>query len=224
MRIWRVERSASDIVESMDAYSSSKLAAHPDLVACWSFDEGEGRVVHDTSGHGNDLVLTHEPHWCALGAALQPQSTCSRRGPSPLLAHLLCSFGRVISTIAEKKADRDARRAPHIAPDGGAPSATRKKGRAGRVLLVLFFLIAGLLAAVAAFIQREAVGQTLGALAYALVAGVRHVLSRARQLLGRRASSASAGASYRAMEFSDVDAMEAEPLTAYRPPPDLGEM
>jgi hypothetical protein len=134
----------------------------------------------------------------------------------------------VISTIAEKKADRDARRAPHAAPpDGGAPSAARPKkgGRAGRVLLVLFLLLAAMLSAVGAFIHREAVGHTLGALAYALVAGVRHVLSRARELLGgRRASSAGTGASYRAMEFSDVDAMEAEPLTAYRPPPDLDEM
>jgi hypothetical protein len=78
MRIWRVERSASEIAEDMDVYSSAKLAAHPDLVACWTFDEGEGRVVHDASGHGNDLVLTHEPRWCGAWALRSAEAAASR--------------------------------------------------------------------------------------------------------------------------------------------------
>jgi hypothetical protein len=63
MRVWRVERSAADIRKTLDTYSSAALAKHPDLVAYWTFDEGAGRIVRDQSGHGNDLVLTHEPHW-----------------------------------------------------------------------------------------------------------------------------------------------------------------
>ncbi len=90
MRVWRVERSAQDIRKTLDTYSSAALAKHPDLVAVraplncstcasaslltrarahaarfqyWTFDEGAGRIVRDQSGHGNDLVLTHEPHW-----------------------------------------------------------------------------------------------------------------------------------------------------------------
>jgi hypothetical protein len=65
VRIWRVARSAADIRGTMETYSSAALAKHPDLIAYWTFDEGEGRMVRDVSGHGNDLVLTHEPKWCA---------------------------------------------------------------------------------------------------------------------------------------------------------------
>ena len=63
MRLWRIERSAEDIVAAMDSYSSASLAKHADLVAYWTFDGGAGRVVADASGHGNDLVLTREPRW-----------------------------------------------------------------------------------------------------------------------------------------------------------------
>ena len=64
MRLWRVERSAAQIKETLETYSSTKLSSHADLVAYWMFDEGVGRIVRDKSGHGNDLVLTHEPQWC----------------------------------------------------------------------------------------------------------------------------------------------------------------
>lgn len=33
------------------------------LVAHWAFDEGEGYLVHDRSGHGNDLWALYNPTW-----------------------------------------------------------------------------------------------------------------------------------------------------------------
>jgi hypothetical protein len=35
----------------------------PDLVAYWTFDEGEGYIVKDVTNHGHDLLLTSEPQW-----------------------------------------------------------------------------------------------------------------------------------------------------------------
>ena len=35
----------------------------PDLVALYTFDEGQGYTVHDTSGHGHDLIMAEEPEW-----------------------------------------------------------------------------------------------------------------------------------------------------------------
>lgn len=29
----------------------------------WKFDEGDGYMVHDVSGHGNDLSITQPPKW-----------------------------------------------------------------------------------------------------------------------------------------------------------------
>ena len=43
----------------------------PDLVAYWNFDEGQGYLVKDVTGHGHDLTLTHDPQWqvsrCHIG-------------------------------------------------------------------------------------------------------------------------------------------------------------
>ena len=33
------------------------------LVAYWKFDEGEGYVIKDATGHGHDLHATSIPHW-----------------------------------------------------------------------------------------------------------------------------------------------------------------
>ena len=35
----------------------------PDLVAYWTFDEGQGFRVADVTKNGHDLILTHNPHW-----------------------------------------------------------------------------------------------------------------------------------------------------------------
>ena len=35
----------------------------PDLVALYTFDEGQGYTVHDASANGHDLILAEEPEW-----------------------------------------------------------------------------------------------------------------------------------------------------------------
>lgn len=41
-------------------------ANHPDLVAYWRFDEGQGYLVQDATGHGHDLYATQEPRWAVV--------------------------------------------------------------------------------------------------------------------------------------------------------------
>ena len=40
-----------------------------DLVAYWMFDEGQGYLISDATGHGHDLHATSNPHWQAGGHA-----------------------------------------------------------------------------------------------------------------------------------------------------------
>ena len=35
----------------------------PDLVALYSFDEGQGYTVHDSSGNAHHLTMAEEPDW-----------------------------------------------------------------------------------------------------------------------------------------------------------------
>ncbi len=37
--------------------------AHAELVGYWNFDEGTGTIAHDSSGYGNDGMLTNSPEW-----------------------------------------------------------------------------------------------------------------------------------------------------------------
>jgi cysteine-rich repeat protein len=64
VRIWKVARSQEDILKHMR--DSEGLDSHPDLAAYWKMndpiDSGAGtRVVKDSSGRGNDLVLATMP-------------------------------------------------------------------------------------------------------------------------------------------------------------------
>ena len=47
-------------------------SASADLVAHWTFDEGSGAVVTDSSGNGNDGTIVNNPAWIshAGGGAL----------------------------------------------------------------------------------------------------------------------------------------------------------
>lgn len=70
MRIWKVARTAEQIRLGMDAddgrgpggFDSPGVdPKHPDLVAYWKFDEGQGYVIHDATGRGHDLYITQQP-------------------------------------------------------------------------------------------------------------------------------------------------------------------
>ncbi|KAK9789369.1 hypothetical protein WJX73_005379 [Symbiochloris irregularis] len=78
IRIWRSVRSEEDIIKGMNTAlrrtgssggkldPGSKITSHPDLVAYWDFDEGQGYLVKDKTGHGHDLTLTHDPEWLVV--------------------------------------------------------------------------------------------------------------------------------------------------------------
>lgn len=47
-------------------------ASHPDLVAYWKFDEGQGYTVNDATGHGHNLYIAEEPRW-QVGNSTEPE-------------------------------------------------------------------------------------------------------------------------------------------------------
>ena len=73
MRLWRVGRTEAEINEGMRAddglskshgYDNPGLDTnHPDLVAYWKFDAGNGYNVIDATGNGHDLRMSFIPHW-----------------------------------------------------------------------------------------------------------------------------------------------------------------
>jgi len=73
MRLWRVVRTEAEINEGMRAddglskshgYDNPGLDTnHPDLVAYWKFDAGNGYNVIDATGNGHDLRMSFIPHW-----------------------------------------------------------------------------------------------------------------------------------------------------------------
>jgi len=73
MRLWKVVRTEAEINEGMRAddgltnghgYDNPGLDPnHPDLVAYWKFDAGNGYNVIDATGNGHDLRMSFIPHW-----------------------------------------------------------------------------------------------------------------------------------------------------------------
>ncbi len=75
MRIWKKERTQEEIVAAMRSNLQEKGSggrgrnkkpinpSDPDLVAYWTFDEGQGYIVKDQTGNGHDLLATQPPRW-----------------------------------------------------------------------------------------------------------------------------------------------------------------
>ena len=83
MRVWKRARTKEQIAASMRFNLASKgdqgkgggrggkrkggispiNPSDPDLVAYWTFDEGQGYTVRDMTGHGHDLMATQPPRW-----------------------------------------------------------------------------------------------------------------------------------------------------------------
>lgn len=59
LRIWSKQRSADEIANSA-YYVDPKSEG---LIAYWRFNEGTGSVIHDYTGHGNDITGSGEPAW-----------------------------------------------------------------------------------------------------------------------------------------------------------------
>ncbi len=61
-------------ISSSGGFTSAGLDPHhPDLVAYYKFDEGQGYVVHDATGHGHDLYIAKQPAQWEVRSSLQSQ-------------------------------------------------------------------------------------------------------------------------------------------------------
>ena len=59
MRVWSVARTADEIWENMydvDPHTTG-------LIGYWKFDEGQGNVIRDWTGNGNDGVAENDLEW-----------------------------------------------------------------------------------------------------------------------------------------------------------------
>ncbi|MBN1359079.1 MAG: carboxypeptidase regulatory-like domain-containing protein [Sedimentisphaerales bacterium] len=81
VRIWNRELPIADIKQ---CGSTTVTGSEPNLVACWTFDEGSGQIVHDISPNGNHAFLgtsstydDADPIWLELptDATPVPQAT-----------------------------------------------------------------------------------------------------------------------------------------------------
>ena len=59
MRVWSVARSEQEIWDNM--YDVDPKT--PGLIGYWKFDEGEGNVIKDWTGNGNDAVAEKDLDW-----------------------------------------------------------------------------------------------------------------------------------------------------------------
>ena len=61
VRIWSVARTPEQIWENM--YDIPDPENEPSLLGYWKFDEGEGNIIYDRTGHGNDAVAALDLKW-----------------------------------------------------------------------------------------------------------------------------------------------------------------
>ncbi len=61
--IWDTELSAQEIKDLMFAAIPANHPKHSKLLYYYNFDEGQGTVAHDQSGHNNDFALLGYPEW-----------------------------------------------------------------------------------------------------------------------------------------------------------------
>lgn len=61
VRIWSVARTQEQIWDNM--YDISDPENEPTLLGYWKFDEGEGNIIYDRTGHGNDAVAAFDLEW-----------------------------------------------------------------------------------------------------------------------------------------------------------------
>lgn len=61
VRIWSVARTEEQIRENM--YDIADPENEPTLLGYWKFDEGEGNIIYDRTGNGNDAVAAFDLEW-----------------------------------------------------------------------------------------------------------------------------------------------------------------
>lgn len=63
LRVWNVQRTAQELIDNRYSVDPESDEVQGKLYAYWKFDEGEGNVVHDRSGNGNDAVAASDVKW-----------------------------------------------------------------------------------------------------------------------------------------------------------------
>ncbi len=126
LRVWRVVRSADDIKANMDSFASKQLASHADMVSYYTFDEGEGHIAKDVSGHGNDLILTRADPQRRVAysfAACMPRIALTRARIDAAGSYRPCLRSRTSVPRGASRATTTLRR------QRAAPPAARKRRR-----------------------------------------------------------------------------------------------
>jgi len=80
LRIWNVARTEGEIKRYMQRTIAE---AEPDLVACWTFDEGKGQMARDSSRNHLDARLGSSPEPDDADPKWIPVEAKLARGPSP---------------------------------------------------------------------------------------------------------------------------------------------
>lgn len=63
LRVWNVQRTAEELAANRYSVDPESDEVKGKLYAYWKFDEGEGNIVHDRSGNGNDAVAASDVKW-----------------------------------------------------------------------------------------------------------------------------------------------------------------
>lgn len=63
LRVWNVQRTAQELIDNRYSVDPESDEVKGKLYAYWKFDEGEGNIVHDRSGNGNDAVAASDVKW-----------------------------------------------------------------------------------------------------------------------------------------------------------------
>lgn len=66
LRVWNVQRTAQELIDNRYTIDPESEEVKGKLYAYWKFDEGEGNILHDRSGNGNDAVAASDVKWVSV--------------------------------------------------------------------------------------------------------------------------------------------------------------
>jgi hypothetical protein len=78
VRLWNIARTQQQIQDNMHLRLTGSYTG---LVGCWRFDEGNGKVAVDYSGHGNTGILINGPVWVTSSVPLTSAESLEKNLP-----------------------------------------------------------------------------------------------------------------------------------------------
>jgi cysteine-rich repeat protein len=236
LRIWKKARSQEEIIAGMRPalYDRGRTGertpppaaaidpSNPDLVAYYNFDEGQGYLVKDVTGRGNDLIIVAPPTWevvraltvCGNGIleGLEECDVGDARGGNGCSSECKVEPGWQCTKTSPSMCWKEGAAPPGPPPPPGpGPGPAPHHRSVFRALFVSFVTVASVGGgAYAAWVNRERIAEALPAVADAADA-------LRERLLGRRRHTG-----YDFAGESTMDAEDAEEFTTLRPPPGRG--